>query len=84
LFKAGVLLNSCATIYNIAPDDVLKKGRQKQRVAARSLLCFWAVRELGLFLKNVSERIETSLPGVSYSGQKGERIAAELSLHLLD
>ena len=70
--------------YNIEPADIIKKGRQKQRVSARSLLCFWAVRELGLSLKNISERIEMSSPGVSYSVRKGEQIAAELQLQLLD
>jgi len=78
------VVEKVATIYNIEPDDVLKKGRQKQRAAARSLLCYWAVRELGLSLKNVSGRLGMSSPGVSYSVQKGEQIAAELSLHLLE
>ena len=72
-----------AFLYSVKPDDVLKRGRQKQRAAARSLVCFWAVRELGLSLKEVSERLGISSPGVSYCVQKGEKIAAENSLHLL-
>ena len=73
-----------ASVFNVEPAAVIKKGRQKQRVAARSLLCFWAVRELGLSLKNVSEHLNMSSPGVSHAVQKGEQIAEELSLQLLE
>lgn len=83
-YNFAKLVDKVASIYNIEPDYILKKGRQKQRVAARSLLCFWAVRELGLSLKNVSEQIGMSSPGVSYSVHKGEQIAAERRLHLLE
>ncbi len=83
-YNFAKVVKKVALIYKIDPNDILKKGRQKQRAAARSLLCFWAVRELGLSLKNVSERIEMSSPGVSYAVQKGEQIAAELKLDLLE
>jgi len=73
-----------ASLCNILPSDIFSKGRQKPRTEARGLLCFWAVRELGLSLKEVSERLGISSPGVGYSVQRGEKIAAERGLHLLE
>ncbi|MBW2137338.1 MAG: transposase, partial [Deltaproteobacteria bacterium] len=37
-----------AEVFGIEPDDVFSRGRQRKKVQARSLLCFWASRELGI------------------------------------
>ena len=54
---------------------------KKQEVIARSLLCFWAVRELGLSLTELARHLEMSLPGVDYAVRRGERIARENHYH---
>jgi len=33
--------------YVIEREDLYSKGRERIRVAARGLFCYWAVRELG-------------------------------------
>ena len=35
-------------VLGMEPDEIFSKGRQAKKVKARSLLCFWAARELGL------------------------------------
>jgi len=30
------------------PSEIISKGKQQQKVQARSLFCFWAVKELGV------------------------------------
>ena len=35
-------------VLGMKPDEVFSKGRQDRKVKARSLLCFWAARELGM------------------------------------
>ncbi len=47
----------------------------RRRVAARSLLCFWAVSEVGMSMTELSRRLEASLSGVSQSVIRGEKIA---------
>jgi len=44
---------------------------------ARSLLFYWAVRELGFSGTFLAERFGMSQPGVVYSVYKGEKIAKE-------
>ena len=35
------------SVMNLEPSEIWKIGKARRHVAARSLLCFWAVRELG-------------------------------------
>jgi len=59
----------------IEPDGVFSKGRQDIKVKARSLLCFWATRELGISHTTLAKKLEMSLAGVGFSVQRGECIA---------
>jgi len=53
------------------------KGRQKTRAEARSLLFYWAVRELGMSGTSLAKRFEMSQSGVVYAVNKGEKLAKE-------
>lgn len=64
-------------IFNIHPREILQTGKQPQRVRARSLLCYWAVRELGLSATEVGRRLGLSQPAVSRAVVRGEKIADE-------
>ena len=37
-----------STVMEVDASEIWKSGKPLRRVAARSLLCFWAVRELGI------------------------------------
>ncbi len=56
-------------------DEVFSKGRQDRKVKARSLLCFWAARELGMSHTALAKKLEMSLAGVGFSAQRGESMA---------
>ena len=60
---------------DIDASEIWKIGKSRRRVAARSLLCFWAVRELGISMTELSRRLDLSLSGVSQSVTRGENIA---------
>jgi hypothetical protein len=64
-----------AEIYRMGVGEVLGRGRQRSRVEARSLLCYWAVKELGLSLTDLARRLNMSPPGLGYAVQRGETIA---------
>ena len=72
-----------AEIYEMKEDDILSKGKQQRKVKARSLLCFWAVRELGISLTDLARRHELSVPAIGYSVDRGEIIARESGYQLL-
>jgi REP element-mobilizing transposase RayT len=62
-------------IYGIDKQDIYSRGRRKMQVEARDLLCYWAVRELGMTCTSVAQRLEMSQPGVGYAVGRGEKLA---------
>ena len=72
-----------AEVLGIEPDEVFSKGRQDTKVKARSLLCFWASRELGISHTDLAKKLELSLAAVGFSVERGELIAKK-SKYLLE
>ena len=64
-------------VLGIEPDEVYSKGKQDRKVKARSLLCYWASRELGISHTELAKRFELSLPAIGFSVERGELIAKE-------
>ena len=72
-----------AEIYGIKVGEVFARGRQQRRVGARSLFCFWAVRELGNSLASLAIRLGMSPAGVGYAVQRGEALAHKNGYQLI-
>jgi REP element-mobilizing transposase RayT len=81
-YDLGRIAARVAKLYQMEVVLILTKGRQPQRVQARSLLCFWAVRELGIPLTDMARRLDMSPPAIGYAVQRGEAIARERGLRL--
>ncbi len=73
-----------AAIYNIDPNEVLRKGRRKPRVDAKGLLCYWAARELKMSLTDLVRQLDMTISGVGYAVQRGESIALRYNYRLLE
>jgi REP element-mobilizing transposase RayT len=71
-------------LYKLDPGYIFSKGRQKQRVEPRNLLCFWAARELGMPITELARLFEISPSAISYAVAKGEAIAKRNKYQLLD
>ncbi len=88
LKRLGYDLNSItkrvAEIYQMEPSEILFKGKQQRKVQARSLFCFWAVRQLGMSLRELARRLEMSSPAVGFSVERGEAIARENKYALVE
>jgi len=66
-----------AELLEIDPAMVKAPGKQPDRVRARSLYCYWAVRELGHSTIALARELGISQPAVSQSVRRGEALAAE-------
>ena len=66
-----------AKVMNIKPEQVTAYGKSPQTVRARSLLCFWAHRKLGMITIDIARRLNISQPAASRSSKRGERIEKE-------
>lgn len=76
------LLKGVARYMSLIPIQVRTPSKIRQRVKARSLLCFWAVRELGLSMTDLSLRLNLTVAAVSIAVRRGEKLARESGLSL--
>ena len=76
-YDINTLADRVAEIFSIKPEEIFQPGKQPTKVKARSLLCHWAVRELGFTMTELAQKLKISQPSVSICVQRGERIAGE-------
>ncbi len=76
-FDFEKVVNRVAELTGLESTEVLAAGKYKKAVAARSLLCFWAVRELGLSQTRLAQRLRISQPAVSAAVSRGEQLARD-------
>jgi putative transposase len=69
-------------LLGISADDVWREGKNKRLVKARSLLCFWAVRELGITMTSMARELNLSIVAVSKSVERGAEIIKREGLEL--
>jgi REP element-mobilizing transposase RayT len=81
-YDFDTVLERVGEVFGIPVTEVLKAGKQPERVKARSVLAYWAVRELGLPGTTVGERLGLSQSATSRAVQRNERIAAQYQLAL--
>jgi intracellular sulfur oxidation DsrE/DsrF family protein len=67
----------------ISRDELYSGGRQKNRAAAKALLCFWSVRELGMSQTELSELLHMTQPGVAVAVARGEKLVKEKGYALI-
>jgi hypothetical protein len=76
------LARRVASLFEIALEDIYSPGKYKERVKARSVLCYWAVRELGETEIQLARKLAITQPAVSLAVKRGEKLAKEMGLEL--
>ena len=76
--------NRVSSELEISPEQVWAKGKHPLTAKARSLLCYWAVRKLGMTATELSKKLGVSQPSVSISVKRGGKIAKAWQLKLID
>ena len=77
-------LERVAQLSGLEIDQILKASKQPARLFARSLLCYWAIRELGMTAVAVSKLLGISQPAVTRAAYRGDAIAADNNLKLIE
>ena len=68
------LTQAVADYFNVSADRLFMPGRYPVIVTARSLLCYLAVRELGLTATELARKMGVSQPAISMAVKRGEGI----------
>ncbi len=71
-------------LYELEKEALYSKSRQKVLAEARSVFCYWGVRELGLEGTLMAKRLNMSQPGVAYAVKKGEKIVKDNDLQMIE
>jgi putative transposase len=70
-------------VLGVEPEEVWAKGKHRRIVEARSLFCYRAVRMLGISMSSLGRKLGISIPSVSDSVTRGQRIAEKNNSHLV-
>lgn len=76
------LLSRVADICGLTPRELLTGGKQPKSVMARSLLCYWGTRELGMSAVGISKKMNIAPSTASESATRGRKIVDEKGLKL--
>ena len=69
------VVDRVAKFFGMKSEHLWMPGKSRQQVTSRSLLCFWAVRELGESMVSPAKRLNISTAAVSKSVARGAEIA---------
>ena len=71
------LVKRVAALFEMPSTEVLREGKYARTVEARSVLCFWANRELGISTVELTRRLKIAQPTVTQSVARGEKVVVE-------
>ena len=77
------VVERAAEVMGMHVDQVTAYGKSPQTVKARSLLCFWAHRKLGMTTVAIAKRLKIGQSAVSRSSLRGAAIARENQYELM-
>ena len=76
-FSFEKVVDRVSLLFQLEKDYIIGKGRQKDRVRARDLICYWSAIELEISMADLAKRFGITLSAVSYAVKREEKIAEE-------
>ena len=61
-------------LFNIKKEDLYSHTRKRRISEARSLFCYWCVRELGESMTDMAKLLGLTQPAIGYAVERGERL----------
>jgi hypothetical protein len=69
-------------MFDFEPSQLLSPGRYRTVVEARSIFCYWAVRDLGITATVLAKWLGLTQLALSVSVRRGEQIVKQKELEL--
>ena len=80
----ATILTRVSQLFEIPEGRIRSSGKEPERVKARSVVAYWAVKELGMAGTEVGNELSLTQSAVSRAVRRGEEIVKELGLSILD
>ncbi len=78
------LLGRVLGLFGLTFKELLTGGKQRKIVQARSVLCYWGTRELGMSAVSISKKLNIASSAVSESAMRGRQIVEDQGWKLLE
>jgi len=82
-YDFGWLMDRVTGLFGLTPKELLTGGKQRRAVKARSVLCYWGTRELGMSAIGISKKLNIASSTASESAARGQQIVEGQGLKLL-
>jgi putative transposase len=76
------LMRGVSELTGVPVEAMTGAGKKRKNVKARSLLCYWAVTELGMALTDLARRLGVAVSTVSLAVQRGAQLVDREELNL--
>ena len=70
-------------LFGIVKEELYSGSRKKPISEARSVFCYWCVRELGESMTSMAKRLGLTQPAVGYAVDRGEGISKKRKMKLI-
>ena len=68
------VINRVAKITQLSRKEILDAERDRKRVQARSILCFWATDQLGITQSQLAETLNLTQSAISHAARRGKTL----------
>jgi len=82
-FDLNRVAQRVSALLAIETSELWKPGKDRRRVKARSLFCFWASREIKISMAELSRKLQMSPAAISLSVKRGEKLVRENNFKLV-
>ncbi|MEA1947616.1 MAG: transposase, partial [Thermodesulfobacteriota bacterium] len=78
------VVDRVSELMGLERDEVLSPGKYKKVVEARSIVCYWAMREIGISQGVLAQKFSISQPAISMAVKRGEEVVNRNNFSLID
>jgi hypothetical protein len=83
-YNLDKLVERVSQIMGIRPEWIMERGKDRRRVQARSILCYWATEALGASQSHLAQRLKLSQPAVSHAVKRGKDLVTKRSYSIFE
>ena len=83
-YDFDTVVGRVSELMGLERDEVLSPGKYKKVVEARSVACYWAMREIGISQSVLAKKFSISQPAISMAVKRGEKVVNRNNFLLFD
>jgi hypothetical protein len=76
-YDVDKIIGRVADLFEMQAEEILQPSKAPQRVKARSLVCYWAVRQLNIDGTTIGSKLGLTQSAVSKAVRRGEKMVLE-------